>query len=278
VRIERNAIYARADGSMAARGTGEVDELPAQLVFRAVRYTGEPVAGIPFDDARGVIRNDGGRVIATDGTHQIGEYAAGWIKRGSSGVIGTNKKDAQDTVAKIIEDAISERLNEPVANAIETMIAASARHVVRWDAWQAIDAVETAAGEASSPVRPRVKLAEWDALRDARDAERAGLEHEGRHDIRTRPDSGRRPKLDAADSEAPDRLTYLDTLALRDAVIGDDIVLEMRSHQPQAVYEMVGCRTRIVAYVSGVADAWEAIDAIDDARVNSLPRTRVETR
>ena len=102
-----------------------------------------------------------------DGTQQVGEYVSGWIKRGPSGVIGTNKKDAQDTVDKILEDAAAGRLNDPVADDIEAMIATTAAHAVTWEGWQAIDAIETAAGVASIPGRPRVKLTEWAALREA---------------------------------------------------------------------------------------------------------------
>jgi ferredoxin--NADP+ reductase len=99
VRIENNEIVAREDGSLGARGTGTFEELPAQLVFRSIGYTGRPVAGISFDERRGLIRNVGGRVVGPDGDHHVGEYVSGWIKRGPSGVIGTNKKDSQDTVA-----------------------------------------------------------------------------------------------------------------------------------------------------------------------------------
>jgi ferredoxin--NADP+ reductase len=167
VRIENNAIVARDDGSLAARGTGTFEEIPAQLVFRSIGYTGQLVAGIPFDERRGLIRNDGGRVCDVDGTYQVGEYVSGWIKRGPSGVIGTNKKDSQDTVNKILEDAAAGRLNDPVADDIEGMIEAHCEHAVTWEGWQAIDAIETAAGEASVPGRPRVKLTEWAALREA---------------------------------------------------------------------------------------------------------------
>ena len=167
VKIENNEIVAREDGSLAARGTGSFEELPAQLVFRSIGYTGQPVAGIPFDERRGLIRNDAGRVIDAGGDHQLGEYVSGWIKRGPSGVIGTNKKDSQDTVTKILEDAAAGRLNQPVADDIEEMLAESAPHAVTWEGWLAIDAIETAAGEASSPGRPRVKLTQWEALREA---------------------------------------------------------------------------------------------------------------
>jgi ferredoxin/flavodoxin---NADP+ reductase len=167
VRIEQNVIVARDDGSLAARGTGEFDEIPAQLVFRSIGYTGQPVAGIPFDERRGLISNEDGRVTDSTGAHQIGEYVSGWIKRGPTGVIGTNKKDAQDTVAKILEDAAAGRLGQPIADDIDELIAAKAVHAVTWEGWQAINAVETAAGEASDPIRPRVKLTEWEALREA---------------------------------------------------------------------------------------------------------------
>jgi ferredoxin/flavodoxin---NADP+ reductase len=167
VRIENNAIVAREDGSLAARGTGVFEELPAQLVFRSIGYTGKPVGDVPFDSDRGLIRNQDGRVTDVDGRHQVGEYVSGWIKRGPSGVIGTNKKDSQDTVEKILEDAAAGRLNQPIAHDIDEMIATHCPHAVTWEGWQAINAVETAAGEAATPGRPRVKLTEWAALRDA---------------------------------------------------------------------------------------------------------------
>ena len=129
VKIEKNAIVARDDGSLAARGTGTFDELPAQLVFRSIGYTGQPIGDIPFDERRGLIRNEGGRVTDPDGTHQLGEYVSGWIKRGPSGVIGTNKKDSQDTVNKILEDVAAGRVNEPISDDIEALIEACAPDV-----------------------------------------------------------------------------------------------------------------------------------------------------
>jgi ferredoxin--NADP+ reductase len=136
-------------------------------VFRSIGYTGQPVGDVPFDESRGLIRNQGGRVTDVDGVPLPGEYASGWIKRGPSGVIGTNKKDSQDTVEKILEDAAAGRLGQPIADDIEEMIAAACPHAVSWEGWQAINAIEIAAGEASAPGRPRVKLTQWAELREA---------------------------------------------------------------------------------------------------------------
>ena len=144
------------------RGDPGPARVPLDRLHRASRS-----ATFPFDERRGLIRNEAGRVTDADGTHQVGEYVSGWIKRGPSGVIGTNKKDSQDTVDKILEDAAAGRLDEPVADDIEEMIATQCPDAVTWDGWQAIDAIETAAGEASTPGRPRVKLTEWAALREA---------------------------------------------------------------------------------------------------------------
>jgi ferredoxin/flavodoxin---NADP+ reductase len=167
VRIENNAIVTGDEGSLGARGTGSFEEISAQLVFRSIGYAGQPVGDIPFDERRGLIRNEAGRVTDETGTHHVGEYVSGWIKRGPSGVIGTNKKDSQDTVDKILEDAAAGRLNQPASDDIEGMIATHCGHAVTWEGWQAINAIETAAGEASAPGRPRVKLTEWATLREA---------------------------------------------------------------------------------------------------------------
>jgi ferredoxin/flavodoxin---NADP+ reductase len=158
VRLERNELV---DGR--ARGTGDVEELACELVFRSIGYLGEPVAGVPFDPARGVIRNEGGRVVDDDGIC-VGEYVTGWIKRGPSGVIGTNKKDSQDTIDKLIEDAGEGRLPEPSGQDVDELLA-GLPHRVTWEGWEAIDRLERASGEPHG--RPRVKLVTWDDLREA---------------------------------------------------------------------------------------------------------------
>jgi ferredoxin--NADP+ reductase len=142
--------------------TGEEAVIACGLVLRSIGYRGEPLAGIPFDDKRGLIRNEGGRVVGDDGQPQRGEYVVGWVKRGPSGVIGTNKKDAADTVAKILADQEAGTLNEPIA------LPEVPEGAITWEGWRAIDAHETAAGEPQG--RPRVKLVRVPHMLDAANA------------------------------------------------------------------------------------------------------------
>ena len=97
--------------------TGEEEVIACGLVFRSIGYRGVPLAGIPFDDKRGLIRNEGGRVTGDAGEHERGEYVVGWVKRGPSGVIGTNKKDAADTVATDPRGPRGRPLNTPAERA-----------------------------------------------------------------------------------------------------------------------------------------------------------------
>jgi ferredoxin--NADP+ reductase len=159
LRVVRNRIEPDERGSLRAVATGDEEVIECGLVLRSIGYRGRPLPGVPFDEGRGLIRNAGGRVTTPDGEPIPGEYAVGWIKRGPSGVIGTNKKDATDTVAKIIEDAEGGRLNEPVSpdrEAIEPWLRARVPGLVTWDGWRAIDEHEVAQGEPQG--RPRVKL------------------------------------------------------------------------------------------------------------------------
>jgi ferredoxin/flavodoxin---NADP+ reductase len=160
IRVGVNRLVMSADGQVTAEPTGEEEVIDCGLVLRSIGYRGVPVAGIPFDEQRGLIRNDGGRVI-DDAGHCSGEYVVGWIKRGPSGVIGTNKKDATDTVARILEDAEAGRLRQPApdtadADAVRAWVTERAPDHVTWFGWEAIDAHESALGEPHG--RPRVKL------------------------------------------------------------------------------------------------------------------------
>jgi ferredoxin--NADP+ reductase len=139
--------------------TGEEEVIECGLVLRSIGYRGRPLDSLPFDERRGLIRNESGRVCADNGEHCRGEYVVGWIKRGPSGVIGTNKKDAADTVARIVEDRDAGLIGSeprPDADEIAAWLAECAPDAVTWEGWQAIDAAERAAGEPQG--RPRVKL------------------------------------------------------------------------------------------------------------------------
>jgi ferredoxin/flavodoxin---NADP+ reductase len=165
VRLGRNRIASDARGRLIAEASGEQDFLECGLVFRAVGYRGIPIDGLPFDERRGLIANDHGRVVDADGVPRVGEYVVGWIKRGPSGVIGTNKKDAADTVARIVEDADSGLLGDPAHGdpiEIERWLRSRVADLVDWTGWESIDAHERAAGEREG--RPRVKLVRTPAL------------------------------------------------------------------------------------------------------------------
>jgi ferredoxin--NADP+ reductase len=164
VRVAVNELVTGPDGRVRAVPTGAEEVIECGLVLRSIGYRGLPLAGIPFDETRGLIRNEGGRVHDEAGCCP-GEYVVGWIKRGPSGVIGTNKKDAADTVARIVEDRDAGALPTPATDdpaAIEAWLATRAPDHVTWAGWEAIDAHESSLGEPSG--RPRVKLVRLEEL------------------------------------------------------------------------------------------------------------------
>jgi ferredoxin--NADP+ reductase len=168
MRIVHNRIEPGRDGRLRAVATDREEVIPCGLVIRSIGYRGVPLGDVPFDEGRGLIRNVGGRVCGEEGDPLPGEFCVGWIKRGPSGVIGTNKKDAADTVARIVEDAEAGRLPEPAdvdAEATGAWLRGCAPGVVEWDGWQAIDEHERGLGEPAG--RPRVKLVTVDELVDA---------------------------------------------------------------------------------------------------------------
>jgi ferredoxin/flavodoxin---NADP+ reductase len=169
VRVVRNRIERGDDGRLRAVATEQEEVIECGLVLRSIGYRGRPLDEIPFDERRGLIRNDGGRVCDDEGEPIPGEYCVGWIKRGPSGVIGTNKKDATDTVARIVEDAEADRIPEPAdgwdADSTGAWLLGAAPGVVEWDGWQAIDEHERGLGEPTG--RPRVKLVRMAELLDA---------------------------------------------------------------------------------------------------------------
>jgi ferredoxin--NADP+ reductase len=136
--------------------TEDVEVIPCGLVLRSVGYRGVALPGVPFDERRGVIANEEGRV-----SEQPRVYAAGWIKRGPSGVIGTNKKDAAETCERLLEDAAAGLL-EAEGGELEELLRGRGVDFVEYAGWQAIDEHERGLGAPRG--RPRVKLTSWDEL------------------------------------------------------------------------------------------------------------------
>ncbi|WP_445161507.1 FAD-dependent oxidoreductase [Mycobacterium sp. Dal123C01] len=155
--LGRNELVADEGGRVSAKDTGEREELPAQLVVRSVGYRGIPTPGLPFDDKSATIPNTDGRVAGSRN-----EYVVGWIKRGPTGVIGTNKKDSQETVDTLISDLTGAEqgaladFGEDHADKLADWLASRQPKLITSDHWDTIDAHERAAGEPHG--RPRVKL------------------------------------------------------------------------------------------------------------------------
>lgn len=164
IRVEVNEIVDDGNGNPKAVGTGVTEDIECGLVFRSIGYRGEPVDTVPFEEKRGLIRNEGGRVLGEDGNPLPGEYVSGWVKRGPSGVIGTNKKDSADTVEKIVADREAGKLvaKESLGDNAE-WLKGKVPDLVEWDGWKAIDAHEVATGEPQG--RPRVKLVDIDEMK-----------------------------------------------------------------------------------------------------------------
>jgi ferredoxin--NADP+ reductase len=160
MRLVRNELYATATGALQPRATGQFEELPVGLVFRSVGYRGVPLPGVPFNDSWGVILNEKGRVLDPD-TKQpvVGEYTAGWIKRGPTGVIGTNKPDAAETVQCMLEDLARDALLQPAhpaSAAVEALVRQRQPNFVSYADWLRLNEVEVSRGRAQG--RPRVKF------------------------------------------------------------------------------------------------------------------------
>ncbi|GAQ37719.1 ferredoxin--NADP(+) reductase [Mycobacterium pseudoshottsii JCM 15466] len=154
--VGRNDLVSDASGRMMAKDTGAREELPAQLVVRAVGYRGIPTPGLPFDTNSATIPHSGGRVAGSSN-----EYVVGWIKRGPTGVIGTNKKDSQDTVDTLLED-LAHQPATPAADqnrgdALAQWLISCQPQLIAAAHWEAIDNFEREAGQ--SQQRPRVKVA-----------------------------------------------------------------------------------------------------------------------
>jgi len=160
IRLIRNRLVATPTGTLQAKPTGEIEDLPVGLVFRSVGYKGVPLPGVPFNDDWGVILNEKGRVLDSQ-TKQplVGQYTAGWIKRGPTGVIGTNKPDAAETVTGMLEDLARDihlRPSDATPEAVERMVRERQPQYVSYQDWLRLDDIETRRGKETG--RPRVKF------------------------------------------------------------------------------------------------------------------------
>ncbi len=158
VKLVKNELFLDSKGGIKPKATSASEELPAGLVFRSVGYKGVALPGVPFREDWGVIPNEKGRVLESGGTVK-GLYCAGWIKRGPTGVIGTNKPDALETVAAMLEDVgkgFHLAPEAPAASAAEAMIRSHKPSFVSYEDWKKLDALEVERAQGTE--RPRVKF------------------------------------------------------------------------------------------------------------------------
>ncbi|QTF72429.1 FAD-dependent oxidoreductase [Arthrobacter woluwensis] len=143
IRFERTEL----DGTGNARGTGEYVDYPVQAVYRTIGYFGSPLPGVEFDHRKGVVTNDGGRVLDASGAPVPGVYATGWIKRGPVGLIGHTKGDALETITHLLEDRVALPVAEDAAeNAVVALLESRGVQYTSWDGWNRLDAHERALG------------------------------------------------------------------------------------------------------------------------------------
>jgi ferredoxin/flavodoxin---NADP+ reductase len=169
IELVQNELYVAEGGAIRPGPTDNHETIECGLVLRSIGYRGIPLPDVPFDDRKAVIPNEKGRVLDGAGGDVVpGEYCVGWIKRGPTGVIGTNKKDAQESAALLLEDASEGRLPEPEQtdrSALEALIAERRPDHVSYAGWEAIDRIERSMGEPQG--RPRVKICSREELLEA---------------------------------------------------------------------------------------------------------------
>ncbi len=178
-RVERivtavNRLEVDDSGAVRARATDETETIECGMVLRSIGYLGTGIDGVPYDAAAGVIPNERGRVTGGGSKPHPGHYVVGWIKRGPTGVIGTNKKDAQETIETLLEDAAAGVLPErdAGADALPALLAERGVDFIEYDGWQEIDALEQERGAAAG--RPRIKLTAFEELLAAARKDRNG--------------------------------------------------------------------------------------------------------
>jgi ferredoxin--NADP+ reductase len=163
VRCEHNRLERTASGDMRAVGTGVFETIPAGMVLRSVGYRSVPLPGVPFNQRSGAFPNEEGRIVDEQGNVVPRLYVVGWAKRGPTGVIGTNKPDAIDTVQQMIADAPNQApAPNPDPQAIVRLLQERGVNYVTGDEWNVINDAELRAGKAES--RPRVKIVAREAM------------------------------------------------------------------------------------------------------------------
>jgi ferredoxin--NADP+ reductase len=163
IRITENELVA-SGGEVQARPTDVTEELDASIVLRSIGFRGRPLSDLPFDDRRTTIPHTRGRVDGGDGQAHVGVYVAGWIKRGATGTIGTNRHCSRETVESLVEDFNAGRLPHPRGDrhALNSLLNSRRLHVVSAAGWRAIDSAERRKGRAER--RPRVKFTEVETM------------------------------------------------------------------------------------------------------------------
>ncbi len=167
VKVERNVLSATDSGYLNSVGTGETYTIPAGMILRSVGYKGSPMPDLPYNSRSGVIPNKEGRIVNPEtGTPRPGEYVVGWAKRGPTGIIGTNKPDAGDTVDRMLKDLSSlPAADKPDPAAVEALLHSRNVRFVTIADWKVLDQLEIAAGAPQH--RPRVKLTRIADMLDA---------------------------------------------------------------------------------------------------------------
>ena len=166
MKLVKNVLVAGENGEVKARATDQFEMIDVGMVFRSVGYRGLPLPGVPFNEKAGTILNEKGRVLdAASKTVLAGLYTSGWIKRGPSGVIGTNKPDSVETATAMADDARADVVLQPTAataDAALALVAARQPRFVSYEDWKKLDALELANGAAAG--RPRVKFTRVDEM------------------------------------------------------------------------------------------------------------------
>ncbi len=181
IKIVKNELYPNDKGSLRPRATGEYETIPVGLVFRSVGYQGIALPGVPFDEKSATIPNAKGRVLtSTNSQEQVpGDYVVGWIKRGPSGIIGTNKPDSVETINALLEDLHAGKLlspSEPEPEAVTDLLESQHVRYVTYADWLLLDQIEQERG--ISRHAPRLKFSHIDEMLDAIAERKVAVLHE----------------------------------------------------------------------------------------------------